>query len=107
MSYDRTTENGSVYQDINSHGLVNGTPDYHTLGNYYTKPKCPFRTAQGECLVRPVVISPAFGGVAYNIPGFNINSANPGTALSDSNYFNISNAYPQYCKTNLVNSTYQ
>lgn len=107
MSYDRSTENGSVYADSDSHALVNGTPNYHTLGNYYTKPACPYRNAQGECLVRPVVISPSFGGVAYNIPGFNMNVAAPGTSLSDANYFNISNAYPQYCKSALVQSSYK
>jgi|UniRef100_A0A6C0K4P5 hypothetical protein len=106
MSYDTSTENSSVYADMNNYSLVNSTPSYHTLGNYYTNINCPYQNTPGQCLVRPIVISPAFGGVAYNIPGFNVNSAAPNTPLSDSNYFNISNAYPQFCKTNLVNSTY-
>ena len=104
MSYDQALEKNYVYGVETNNSLVNSTPDYTTLGNYYQNARCPRNSVPGQCLVNPVLLVPSFGGTSYSIPGFNVNRTN--TPLSDSNYFNISNAYPQYCKSNLVNSTY-
>jgi hypothetical protein len=108
MSYDTSLENSSTYQFADNYNgsLVNANPDYHTLKNYYSQPRCPYRNDVGECLVRPIYITPAFGGTGYKIPGFNANT-NPNLPLSDSNYFNINQAYPQYCKTPCLQPTYQ
>lgn len=103
MSYDNF-DSSSVYSYQDSYSLVNSSPDYRTLQNYYSKPNCPYKSVPGTCLVRPVYVTPAFGGVGYNIPGFNSNSTN--IPLSDANYFNLSQAYPQYCKTPCLQSTY-
>ena len=107
MSYDTSLANSSTYQygDNYNGGILSAVPDYHTLKNYYTKPSCPTPQGVGECLVRPVYIAPTFGGTGYNIPGFNTNVNN--VPLSDSNYFNINQAYPQYCKTPCLQPTYQ
>lgn len=106
MSYQLgLTESSTSYANTaDTNSLVNAAPDYHTLQNYYTRPSCPYKSAPGECLVRPIYITPSFGGSGYNIPGFNSNSSN--LPLSDANYFNINQAYPQYCKTPCLRPTY-
>lgn len=104
MSYDQSLERNYVYGGETNSSLVNGTPDYSTLGNYFANAHCPKQSVAGQCLVNPVLIVPSFGGTSYCLPGFNSNMDS--SPLSDSNYFNIQNAYPQYCKTNLVNNNY-
>jgi hypothetical protein len=108
MSYDSSLENSSTYQSTDKYtgNLVNANPDYHTLQNYYNSPRCPYRNDVGECLVRPVYITPSFGGSGYRIPGFNATQS-ASIPLSDSNYFNINQAYPQFCKTPLIQPTFQ
>jgi len=103
MSYDNF-DASSVYSFQDSYSYVNGSPDYRTLGSYYQKPNCPYRSVPGECAVQPTLITPTFGGVGYNIPGFNQNMNDQ--PLSEANYFNLSQAYPQYCKRPCIQSTY-
>ena len=96
MSYDNF-DASSTYSFQDSYSFVNASPEYRTLGNYYNQPQCPYRSVPGQCLVQSTIITPQFGGVGYRIPGFN-DTMNQ-EPLSDSNYFNLSQAYPQYCKT--------
>ncbi|NDE13715.1 hypothetical protein EBZ80_02160 [bacterium] len=106
MSYELgLSESNTTYPNSSDiYPQVKTAPDYTTLGNYYSRPQCPLKSAPGECLVRPVYITPGFGGTGYNIPGFNTNISD--LPLSDSNYFNINNAYPQYCKTPCLSPSY-
>jgi len=92
MSYSTDRDNTSVYSAANDAGLVNTVPDYHTLKNYYSTPNCPYTTAPGQCIVQPVYITPSFGGSGYSNLQHNV----PATRLPDSNYFNLSNAYPAF-----------
>jgi len=85
-----------------SSNYVNTSADYHTLGNYYRKTSCPFRSVPGECSI--TLLTPQFGGVGYSLPGFNANADSQ--PLSDSNYFNINQAYPQYCKRPCIPQNY-
>lgn len=96
----------SVYSQENNYSLVNSNADYHTLKHYYTTTRCPPNSLPGTCMVRPVYITPAFGGTGYDIPGFNSNTTN--MPLNDSNYFNLTQAYPQACAKVpfLTNPTY-
>lgn len=90
MSYQGDLSNTSVYSVQDNYQQVNAAPDYRTLGNYYNKPNCPYQSRPGQCLVRPVFITPTFGGSGYNNLQHNV----PAGALP--NYFSISNAYPAW-----------
>jgi len=92
MSYSVDRDNTSVYSAGNDYGLVNTVPDYKTLGNYYSTPNCPYMSQPGSCLVKPVYITPTFGGAGYQELMHNV----PSKMLSDSNYFNLANAYPAF-----------
>lgn len=98
MSYDNY-DSSSIYSIQDSYSFVNNSPNYNTLANYYNKPECPSRSVPGECLIKPVIITPQFGGVGYSIPGFN-------NTVSNSNYYNLNNAYPQFCKSPCVSPSY-
>jgi hypothetical protein len=102
--YDSALGSNSTYLYSDNYGYVNSNPAYNQFANYYNQPSCPSKSVPGTCLVRPVIITPGFGGVSYNVPGFNSNINN--SPLSDSNYFNLTSAYPQYCKTPCLQATY-
>jgi len=84
--------NTSVYSIEDNYQQVNAAPDYHTLQDYYKKTNCPYQSRPGQCLVRPVLITPTFGGSGYTNLQHNVP---PGDNCS-ANYFTISNAYPAW-----------
>jgi len=91
MSYLQNLDNTSVYSAESNHQLVNNTPDYKTLGNYYNKPDCPYQSRPGQCPIQPVYITPSFGGSGYTTLQHGVVPL-----VGDNNYFTISNAYPAF-----------
>lgn len=92
--------NGGTYTAINEYDGTgtSSVPDYRTLGNYYIK-QCPFQTKPGETAgVKCVTLTPVFGGVGYKILQNNL----PASQLSDTGYFNLTNAYPYYPDCNCM-----
>ena len=102
MSYNFSRELSSVVSDKNS--FAANIPSYQSLGQYYNKPSCPSNSTPGTCSLQPLMVIPSWGGVGYAQPGLNTNYDN--TPVTDTNYFNLNNAYPQSCKQPLYSSSY-
>lgn len=103
MSYESGVQQQGVYTAMNTPaGIVDASPEYSTLGSYYTK-QCTFPTMPGQVPAQCVTISPVWGGTGYRVLQNNL----PPDRLQDGNYFTLSTAYPSFpntaCMRPLVN----